>query len=270
LRTETEKNWADLHSHLLPCVDDGSKSIDQSITVLGQMAFEGTTDVCLTPHLSVADLIPSVLERKLELHAKSYDSLRPHLPEIPRTHRGVELMIDQPPPSNAQFDERVGLAGSRYVLVEFPPQLGAPAIRALLRIVVSKKQVPLIAHAERYLCASVAEVFEWKEIGAAVQLDSRTIALGSSGRTARARAIVEAGLADVIAADNHGDDRTLVFAYNYLVQRGGAEQACQLLSTNPLAVISDRAMERVTPLVSPRSLSRIGSVLRFFFGKKNA
>lgn len=41
----------DLHSHLLPAVDDGSRSVEQSVKVLFEMARQGVTDVCLTPHL---------------------------------------------------------------------------------------------------------------------------------------------------------------------------------------------------------------------------
>ena len=46
----------DLHSHLLPAVDDGSRSVGQSVRVLEQLAAQGVTAVCLTPHLRSAEL----------------------------------------------------------------------------------------------------------------------------------------------------------------------------------------------------------------------
>jgi protein-tyrosine phosphatase len=45
----------DLHSHLLPGVDDGSRSVEQSVGVLRRMAGLGITDVCLTPHLKATE-----------------------------------------------------------------------------------------------------------------------------------------------------------------------------------------------------------------------
>ena len=46
----------DLHSHLLPGVDDGSKSVEQSLRVLDAMREAGVTAICLTPHHSVGRL----------------------------------------------------------------------------------------------------------------------------------------------------------------------------------------------------------------------
>ena len=50
LRTGAAGRVIDLHSHLLPAVDDGSRSVEQSVKVLFEMARQGVTDVCLTPH----------------------------------------------------------------------------------------------------------------------------------------------------------------------------------------------------------------------------
>ena len=50
----------DLHSHLLPGVDDGSRSVEQSVQVLEQLAAHGVTEVCLTPHLRSAASRPGL------------------------------------------------------------------------------------------------------------------------------------------------------------------------------------------------------------------
>ena len=47
----------DLHSHLLPAVDDGSRTVEQSVGVLRRMAGLGITDVCLTPHLRANETV---------------------------------------------------------------------------------------------------------------------------------------------------------------------------------------------------------------------
>ena len=49
----------DLHCHLLPGVDDGSKSVEQSVAVLATMVSEGVTDVVLTPHLDASRILES-------------------------------------------------------------------------------------------------------------------------------------------------------------------------------------------------------------------
>ena len=82
----------DLHSHLLPAVDDGSRSVEQSITVLRAMRGLGVTDICLTPHIraSRADAGPP------DAHERAFEALRSQAGAEPRLHRGAEVMLDQP------------------------------------------------------------------------------------------------------------------------------------------------------------------------------
>jgi protein-tyrosine phosphatase len=98
----------DLHSHLLPAVDDGSRSVEQSIKVLGAMAEQGVTDVCLTPHLQAgrAEAGPP------PAHEKAYEALRLQAPSSPRLHRGAEVMLDRPLPREVALVRNVTIGGS--------------------------------------------------------------------------------------------------------------------------------------------------------------
>jgi protein-tyrosine phosphatase len=253
---------ADIHCHLLPGVDDGSKSADQSIRVLDAMARDDIGAVCLTPHMSISDLVPERFDEYLRKHDDAFGQLMQVAPQLPKCHRGVELMVDGALPADAVFNSRITLGGSRYLLIEFPPGLSALAIRALVGEIASTGFVPLIAHAERYAVATTDEVFLWRERGGAIQVDATTLAQEKGRRAERARAIVEAGLADVLAADNHGDNRSLATASHYLNELGAAEQAEYLLRLNPQAVLSDQALEPVPPISLTRN--RWARVSRFF------
>jgi protein-tyrosine phosphatase len=254
---------ADLHSHLLPGVDDGAKSLEVAGRVLGVMLGERITDVCLTPHMSVLELVPPAREDLLERHDAAYAGLLAVGLPIPRCHRGIELMVDRPLPLGACIDRRITLAGSRYVLIEFPRTLSSAAIRGLIGEVRETGFVPMIAHPERYSVATPEEVFQWRDFGAAIQVDATTLAAGRGPRATRARAIVEAGLADVLAADNHGDARTLAEAWRFLEAVGGEAQADYLLRQNPAAVLADQALEAVPPMrFRKRRFSRIIRFLR--------
>ena len=106
----------DLHCHLLPAVDDGSRSVDQSVRVLEEMARQGVTDVCLTPHLPAgrAESGPPIT------HQRAFEELRAQAPAAPRLHRGAEIMLDRPVTRPVALARNVTLGGSRYMLVEFP------------------------------------------------------------------------------------------------------------------------------------------------------
>jgi hypothetical protein len=80
-----------------------------------------------------------------------------------------------------------------------------------------------------------------------MQVDATTLLL-KRGRGQRARELLAAGLADIIAADNHGDERLLGTAYRYLCEQGGEHQADLLARQNPAAILADAELQPVPPL----------------------
>jgi len=230
----------DLHSHLLPGVDDGSRSVEQSVGVLTRMAAAGITDIVLTPHLDAS----RVLEGPPPEHDEAFAALSPLIPSGIRVHRGAEIMLDRALTPRVVATRRVTLGGSRYVLVEFTRLVASRAATTALHQVVKAGLVPLVAHPERYQVCSPAQVRQWRDLGALIQVDANTL-FAASGRGDRARQLVGQGLADVLAADNHGDVRTLADPFRRLVEAGHEEVAQVLMVANPAAILADQPTEQV-------------------------
>lgn len=238
----------DLHNHLLPGVDDGSRSVKQSVHVLQNFLAQGVTDVACTPHLlaSKADL------GWPETYEDSWRALTAVVPEGMTLYRGAEVMLDRP--VGPLIAERtVTLNRSRYLLVEFQRMVPAEIVGRALADVTRHGLIPLLAHAERYSSSSVESVRAWRDVGAVIQVDATTMTLPRS-RGDRARDLVREGLADVLAADNHGDDRSVATALDWLTEHDAGEQAILLLDTNPRAILEDKATYEVDPLPMRRSL----------------
>jgi protein-tyrosine phosphatase len=207
------------------------------------MALEGVTDVCLTPHLQArwAEAGPP------EGHQRSLEALRLAAPPRPRLHRGAEVMLDRPLTLPVAIARNVTLGGSRYILVEFPRLVAYDIATSALAHVVQLGLVPILAHPERYSCCSVDAVRRWRKLGAKMQVDSTTL-LASQARGQRARQLVAEGLADILAGDNHGDDRTVATGARFLAAQDGAEQVDLLVVQNPSAILADGELTRVPPL----------------------
>lgn len=236
----------DLHTHLLPGVDDGSESLAQSQAVLRKFAEQGVKAVCCTPHLRASDIAAAPCDEMDELLAE----LAPAAPEGLRLARGFEIMLDVP--GAAIPDRSLTLARTRYVLVEFQRLMPAePSVEAL-RAIVAQGLVPVLAHPERYASCSVPMAKAWQEAGAALQVDATTL-LGDTRRAERARAVVQAGHAAIIASDNHGDLRTLATAVEWLESHGAHTQAYLLASANPRAILDDGELEPVPAVRLRRS-----------------
>jgi protein-tyrosine phosphatase len=247
----------DLHSHLLPNVDDGSRSVEQSVKVLREFARLGLTDVCLTPHLRAGQVAagPPIA------HDRAFASLIVQAPEVPRLHRGAEIMLDRPLPSDPTQLRRVSLGGTRYILVEFPRLVARDTVTNALSRVLDSGMVPLLAHPERYSCCSDDSVAAWRELGARMQVDATTLQ-SPQKRGQRARDLISHGLADVLAGDNHGDDRSIAAGFQFLVAQEGPQQAELLVIGNPAAILKDAALSTVPPLRIKRTwMQRIRQIL---------
>jgi protein-tyrosine phosphatase len=246
----------DLHSHLLPGVDDGSRSVEQSVKVLREMALAGITDVCLTPHMRAAQ----VATAPPAAHERAFAALREAAPEMPRLLRGAEVMLDRPLPSGSEL-RHVSVGGTRYLLVEFPRLVALDAVVNALSRIVDENLVPLLAHPERYSCCSPEAVARWRELGARMQVDATTL-VSPQARGQRARQLVAAGLADILAGDNHGDERTIATGFQFLTAQEGAEQAELLVVRNPGAILRDEPLQPVPPIMIRRTwMQRIRQLL---------
>ena len=132
----------DLHSHLLPGVDDGSANIETSVAVLERFARHGIEVLVCTPHLeaSRAPLAPYAHHRDL------LNELVAAAPPKPELRLGWEIMLDRPG-CDLRAPE-LSLGGARAVLVEFPrAYLPAGSTQELDRIRRSGI-VPVVAHPE--------------------------------------------------------------------------------------------------------------------------
>ena len=231
----------DIHSHLLPGVDDGSQSVETSLNVLQRFAAGGVECLVLTPHLVASQAANAPYERNLAI----FEELRSIAPPTLELRLGWEIMLDVP---GVDLRPRtLGLGGARAVLVEFP-RLGVPvqAGDELYRIRCSGV-VPVLAHPERYYGCTIERVVEGRRAGAVIQMD--TAGLLGSGKIAKlSRALVQEGLVDLFASDNHGDSRSLATARDWLVEVGTPQHAEIMTRTNARRLLNSEPLFPVPPL----------------------
>lgn len=246
----------DLHTHLLPGVDDGSKSVDVSVDVLTKFAGDGVDTVVCTPHLraSKAAVAPDAA------YGEIFAALTAAAPPGVSLRRGWEIMLDVP---GADLrSPTLGLGGSTAVLVEFP-HTGVPgrAGEELYRLRMTGI-VPVLAHPERYWGCTPALVQAWRQAGTVIQLDaSAVLAGGPMGDMALA--LLADGLADCMASDNHGDHRSLAAVRDWLIEQGAGEHASLLTDVNPRRLLSDQAMLPVPGIHLSRGLlARLRDLVR--------
>lgn len=249
----------DIHTHLLPSVDDGARTREIALAVLARFAGDGVTRLVCTPHLRASESM-SPQRARMETLARELAAAAPRAPEL---LVGWEIMLDTTGMDLTSPNLRLG--SSQAVLVEFP-RTGVPP-RAGVELARLKRSgvVPVLAHPERYWGSAVAHVREWRAAGILMQCDASS--LGSEGTRGRlARALLAEGLVDLVASDNHGDDRSLAAARRWLEESGAGEQATLLTTHNPARLLADEPLERVPPL-PPAAAGWLDRLRQLFTGQ---
>ena len=141
----------DFHSHILPEVDDGSKSLEMSLQMLRMMAKQGITQVVATPHFYAQHDTP---ERFLNRRAESEALLREAMAGergLPTLTIGAEVYYFRGM-SDSDVITELTIAGSKGIMIEMP---GTPwtdsMYRELESLYVKHGLTPIIAHVDRYI-----------------------------------------------------------------------------------------------------------------------
>jgi protein-tyrosine phosphatase len=231
----------DLHSHLLPGVDDGSPSIEVSAPVLSRFKADGVTLVVCTPHLNASQAASAPYVQ----HQEILRALRVGAPNAPELALGWEIMLDAPGVDLTAPE--LALAGSRALLVEFTrgglPRGSTHELRRLTR----SGRTPILAHPERYFGCTLDAVAEWRSFGVVIQTDV-SVLMGRGAPADMAKAMLAEGYIDILASDNHGDHRSLGAVRTWLAERGGEEQIALLTHENAARVLANDDPLPVPPL----------------------
>ena len=135
----------DIHSHLIPKVDDGSQSLEESLSLLKQAEQDGITELITTPHFMKNGEFRT---KALEL-VQRFSELKQAYKGPIKLHLGNELYIHPDLPELLEKDEILTLAESDYILVEFPFRDYKDEYDEILYELALRYRI-IIAHPERY------------------------------------------------------------------------------------------------------------------------
>jgi hypothetical protein len=142
----------DLHSHLVPAVDDGACSLEEALDAVERMVERGVRSIVTTPHLNASTTkVASDREARLAEVDEAWNevcgAVKVRFPTL-GFRRGHEVMLDIPDPDLS--DPRVRLSGTSFVLVEWPRLQIPPQTEPVLERICAEGYRPIIAHPERY------------------------------------------------------------------------------------------------------------------------
>lgn len=204
----------DIHSHLIPGIDDGSRTMEESIAMLAKFESLGYEKVITTPHI-MSEVYPNNSERILE----GLDNVREHAQKL-----GLHIAIEAA--AEYYFDETLEFRvkeknfmtfGDGYVLVEFAFH-NAPMFEDKLFFEMQMAGYkPVLAHFERYMyyLGSTERAQELKEKGVRIQMNLNSLT-GHYGIEVKKQAerLIDAQLLDFVGTDCHRMDHLMLLEAN--------------------------------------------------------
>lgn len=242
------ERFIDIHTHILPGVDDGSGSLEESISMLRQAEKENIGSIILTPH------------QKPDRHCVSPDGMARRVQELRemadreginiRMYPGGELFYRHSLAEELKSGRVVTLAGSRYVLVEFFPQEQYEYIRNGLYSLLAEGYLPVVAHVERYaqVNGSREHQEELLDMGCYFQVNAGTLT-GNAGFGMKRTAwqLVKRKQVHFIGTDAHRADGSraprLLHCAKLLEKKCGSGYAAQLLYRNAEMILQNKELK---------------------------
>jgi len=248
----------DIHSHILPYIDDGSENWESSLRMLQNGEKEGIVAIVATPHvLSQADFQSEkkIIETYIELQRRAAEAgLKIKI------YLGCEIYAQHDTTLNSQMATLNN--NKKYFLIEFPMSSIPRFVPDLFFKFIVNENVPIVAHPERNLGFQTKPmlVYEYVQRGALMQINEGSLR-GRYGQHAQMLAVkmIENNLAHFIASDGHKPDGrtvTLMQSYEVVANNFGKEKAELLFCLNPRKAINGEPIINDNPIPIENELKR--------------
>lgn len=233
----------DIHSHLIPNVDDGSKSVEETFMLIKEANRAGITDIILTPHYIV---------NSYEQNANTLILLKDKLQQIldkdkinVKLHIGMEVYITDNLIDLLKQNKLLTLANSKYLLMELPLNTHVQYEDIIIFKLIENNIIPIIAHPERYkfIQENPDKVEELIESGCLMQSNIGSI-LGIYGNHAKQtfKYLLKKDLIHFLGTDTHRKDTIyplLKKATKKIEKIIGKEKTEELIKINPQKILNN-------------------------------
>jgi len=231
----------DLHCHILPGIDDGAADMHEAMAMARIAVEDGITTMVATPHIRGNHLLPG---EEVFSRVEQLQGLLQQQGIALRILAGGEVSSLAPLDDCAQY----GLAGSRYVLLEFPHHMLPSNAGEMIFTLRHQGLFPVIAHPERNdaVIDDPERLLALRKPGVLTQITAASLT-GELGPDARRCALhlLRLGAVDVLASDSHSASRRAPRLREGVKQAAkvvGQRRADEMVIWNPQRILHDQPL----------------------------
>jgi len=243
----------DLHAHILPGVDDGPKTLEESIAMLYQAQADGIHTIVATPHTlnGVYTNTPETIAQKID---QLHDEMKKNDISI-SVCPGMEIHICEDLHSRIENKSLIAINNTRYVLIELPAPLIPPQFKDIVFQLRLKGYYPILAHPERNFAVQKDPdiVYDFIEWGVFMQLTAVSVTGFFGGRIKKlCKNMLQNRQVHFLASDAHSpDNRPPVLSDAYFKCEkilNDQKEAHALIESNPKKVLENKPIEVNEPI----------------------
>ena len=243
----------DIHTHILPNLDDGAKDWNESVNMAELSLESGVTTIVVTPHCGFPDQDLEGLRQRVQNQIQAFQNILQQARLPLEVLEGMEIFGTEDTPQLLRRGILTTLNNSRYPLIEFPFRDYGHSATEILDALRNMDLVPVIAHPERYLYVQRnPELLNiWTDMGCLMQVNRGSL-LGRFGQVpeALAWAMLDRGFVCTVASDAHSPQvRTpwMRDVQEFLTAEFSKKLADSLLYQNPSKLLQNQTLSIPEP-----------------------
>ena len=241
----------DIHCHILPNVDDGSKSLEESIEMAKIAESEGIKKIVNTSHYH-PDFKFKKGEELIEILKNFNDTLKTQGIDV-EVVLGNELYYTYDLIENFDQLDFYSLNNSKYILIEFSPNNFPNNLVDIVYEIRLRKYIPILAHVERYpkIQDDPNIIYDCINEGALIQINASSV-VGKNGVEAKktTKILLDNDMVHFIATDAHSSTKRrplIKETYDYISKLYGEDISQKLFLENQEYILSNKDLDFINP-----------------------
>ncbi len=232
------KRIVDIHTHILPLVDDGSDGMERTLQMIKNLQSEGVTDIICTPHYRLDMFLTTAKE-----DAKVFEQVKT---EVQKAGLKVKLYLGQELHNAPEMlplvksGKAITLNNSKFVLLELSWHVMGDFV-SVIKEYKANGYIPIIAHYERFNYYSLDDVKKLREAGALFQVNAFSFfGVEKAEMQTAVFEMLENGFVDFVASDYHHWKKPYIKDCYYLIcNKYGVDTADKIFFKNSLKILGE-------------------------------
>ena len=229
----------DIHAHIIPFVDDGSSSLEDSIRLIETEVEQGVTDIVCTPHYDInRHYVATNTDIDKNFHLLKTEVEKQNISV--NLYLGREIHLEPRIWHMVEKGELKTINDSRYVLLElFDTVFPFDIDEIVFEFSVGKYKL-VLAHPERYTFLNYDDLVAWKKRGIYLQINAASFFSTNKAWGKLMSRLLKARLIDFVSSDIHTFRKNMMLdAFNYVSKLCGVEYADKIFHTNAQKVLNN-------------------------------